>query len=191
MRDAGFKIGKKMFVQIHDGKIEVEQHQNDQKLQDPDKSYIKGNSHYDKNGYQGYKVNLKLERDDKYMPVYLSQPYQVYNFLKSLQYEPREKVLSLMLDNKNKLVGVYESSKGGIDSASLSPYEVFQPAYLANSKRLILAHNHPSGDSEPSRQDIDITDRLKKAADLNNVQLLDHIVIGYDQYTSLKEKGLL
>lgn len=188
--DAGFRPGEHMIVRLREGRIEIAPSREIQPLEKLAESYIQPISYFD-NGYKGYRVNMRLERQYDLEPRYISQAYQVYDFLKGLEHEPHEKVLSVMLDTSNKVVGVYEASKGGVDRAMLSPYEVFQPAYLANSKRIILAHNHPSGDSNPSTQDHDITSRIKKAAEVNGMQLLDHVIIGDGNYTSFTEKGYL
>lgn len=190
LNDAGFKRGEVMAVTIKDGRIEIERGMEMPILEEIADNYIKPISFYD-GGYKGYEVELKLERHDNYKPLYLSSSGDVYKFLKPLQYEPREKIISMMLDTRNKLVGVYEASHGCIDKTFLTPYEVFQAAYLANSKRIVLAHNHPSGDSEPSKQDRDITDKIKQASEIMNVQLLDHIVIGDGNYTSFADERYL
>lgn len=71
------------------------------------------------------------------------------------------------------------------------PREVFKEALLYSSNKIFLIHNHPSGDTEPSREDILITERLKKAGELLGVEVLDHIIIGNGKYSSLRECGYL
>lgn len=190
LNDAGFKVGELMNVEVNDGKIAIERGKKIEEPERPAEDTIKQKSFYD-GGYKGYRVDVKLDRQKEYEPVYISNATDAYDFLKPLQYEPRENLLSVMLDTKNKVVGVYESAKGGRDSAYLTPYEVIQPAYLANSRRIILAHNHPSGESEPSQQDFDLTKRIKQALETVNMQLLDHIIIGDGNYTSFTEMGYL
>jgi DNA repair protein RadC len=92
------------------------------------------------------------------------------------------------MNTKNKIVGVFEISHGTVNASLVTPREVFQKALLANAVSIILMHNHPSGDSTPSQQDIEITKRLVEAGKIVGVDVLDHIVVG-DNYVSLKGKG--
>lgn len=76
-------------------------------------------------------------------------------------------------------------------AALVHPREVFKAAILANAAALILVHNHPSGDPEPSAEDRAITERLKQAGELLGIRVLDHVVIGDDKFRSFAEEGLL
>ena len=133
LNDAGFRRGELMAVKIRNGRIEIER---GEYIQDTDviTESMRIKSFYD-NGYKGYEVKVRLERHKEFEPLFLSNAHDVYDFLKPLQYEPREKVLTVMLDNSNKVVGVHESAKGCIDRALLTPLEVFQPAYLLCVKK--------------------------------------------------------
>ena len=102
--------------------------------------------------------------------------------------EPEEYMYMICMNVKNKVIGVFEISHGTVNASLVSPREVFQKALLANAVSVILMHNHPSGDSTASREDIDITKRLVEAGKIIGVEVLDHIIIG-DRYASLKEKG--
>lgn len=102
--------------------------------------------------------------------------------------EPEEYMYMICLNTKNRVIGVFEISHGNVNSSIVGTREVFQKALLANAVSIILMHNHPSGDSTPSRQDIDITSKLVEAGRILGIEVLDHIIIG-DRYTSLKEKG--
>ena len=84
-----------------------------------------------------------------------------------------------------------EISKGDLNSSIVHPREVFKYALRYSANSIICLHNHPSGDPTPSSQDIDITKRLEEVGDLVGIRLLDHIIIGYNKYVSLKEKGLM
>lgn len=94
------------------------------------------------------------------------------------------------LNTKLHMTSVFEISHGNVNSSVVSPREVFQKALLANAVSIILMHNHPSGDTKPSREDIEVTKRLVEAGKIVGVQVLDHLIIG-DDYCSLKEKGYL
>ena len=102
--------------------------------------------------------------------------------------EPEEYMYMICMNVKNKVIGVFEISHGTVNASLVSPREVFQKALLANAVSVIFLHNHPSGDCTPSREDIEITNRLVEAGKILNVEVLDHIIVG-DRYTSLKEKG--
>ena len=81
--------------------------------------------------------------------------------------------------------------RGTINTSLVHPREVFKRALLNNASNIMVAHNHPSGDPNPSKEDIQITERLKEAGNLLGINLLDHIIVGEDKYISLKEKGVL
>lgn len=90
-----------------------------------------------------------------------------------------EEVLALLcLDTKNKIIGAFEVSRGTINSSMAHPREVYKRALLMNSARIMLCHNHPSGEIEPSNADNSMTERMKKAGDLIGIDLLDHFIIG-------------
>jgi DNA repair protein RadC len=103
----------------------------------------------------------------------------------------REHCLTLNLDTKHQLVATTTVSIGSIDHTFMSPREIYRDALLHNAAAVILAHNHPSGDPEPSRDDELITARLARAGDLLGVSTLDHIVIGHGRWVSLAHRGLL
>ena len=95
----------------------------------------------------------------------------------------------LFLDNRHRLICYKQMFNGTIDSASVYPREVVKAALQTNSAAVIFAHNHPSGVAEPSRADIDITQRLTKALALIEVRVLDHIIVGDGYQVSLAERG--
>lgn len=104
---------------------------------------------------------------------------------------PEEYMYMVCLNTKLDMIGVFEISHGNVNSSVVGTREVFQKALLANAVSVIVMHNHPSGDCSPSREDIEVTKRLIDAGNILGVQLLDHIIIGRPNYTSLKEKGYL
>ncbi len=95
----------------------------------------------------------------------------------------------LFLDNRHRLISYEPLFRGTIDSASVYPREVVKAALTCNAAAVVLAHNHPSGVAEPSRADIDITAKLKKALTLIDVRVLDHIIVGDNYQVSLAERG--
>lgn len=112
-------------------------------------------------------------------------------FMEELRHEEKEKILLLSLDNKLHLIEKYILSVGTVNATLLSPREVFVQALKCKASRIMLLHNHPSGDSSPSRQDIIITKKIKEAGILVEIPIIDHIIIGNGNYTSMNEKGLL
>ena len=104
---------------------------------------------------------------------------------------PEEYMYMVCMNTKLDMTGVFEISHGNVNSSVVGTREVFQKALLANAVSVVLLHNHPSGDSTPSREDIKVTERLMKAGDILGIDVLDHIIIGRPGYTSLKEKGYM
>jgi len=105
----------------------------------------------------------------------------------------REQLVVCCLDTKNQPQSVNVVSIGTLNSSSIChPREIFKIAVMSNSASVIVFHNHPSGDPDPSNEDISITNRLKEAGKIMGIELLDHIIIGSEgRYCSLKEKGIL
>lgn len=103
----------------------------------------------------------------------------------------REHVMLVCLNVKNQPINVSTVAIGGLSGAGLRVADIYKTALLSNASRIMLAHNHPSGDPTPSRDDIEITKRIREAGDLLGVQLLDHIVVGDGVYCSMNERGLL
>ncbi len=103
----------------------------------------------------------------------------------------RERCLAALLDTKHRLLEVATVSVGSIDHTFMSPREVFRDALLANAAALVLAHNHPSGDPEPSRDDELVTRRLVRAGELIGVEVLDHLVVGGRRWVSLARRGVV
>ena len=95
------------------------------------------------------------------------------------------------LDNRHKVIAVDHLFSGTIDGASVHPREVVRAALAHNAAAALLAHNHPSGTTEPSQADRDITAELKRALALIDVRVLDHIIVGGIDTTSMAERGLL
>lgn len=108
-----------------------------------------------------------------------------------LHEQSEEYLYMLCMNTKLDLTSVFELSHGNVNSSVVGIREMFQKALLANAVSIILMHNHPSGDPNPSRQDIDITKRAKEAGQLIGVDVLDHIIVGRPGYASLKEKGYM
>lgn len=103
----------------------------------------------------------------------------------------REHFLVLYLDRKGGVITKENVSIGGLHSSIVHPREVFKTAVKRSAASIILAHNHPSGDPSPSRQDVEITRRLTEAGRIMGIEIMDHVIIGENGYCSFKEKGLI
>ena len=101
----------------------------------------------------------------------------------------REVFSVLLLDTRHQLLGYHELFHGTIDTTSVHPREVVKLALHKNAAAIIVAHNHPSGNADPSQSDILITQRLKAALELVDIRLLDHFIIGQGEITSLADQG--
>jgi DNA repair protein RadC len=105
----------------------------------------------------------------------------------------RERFLVMFLTGRNTVIGIEELFKGTLTNAAVYPREVVRKALLVNAAAVVLAHNHPSGKLLPSRDDVEITKRIREAVKLIDVCVHDHIIIGYGQedYYSFADHGLL
>jgi len=103
----------------------------------------------------------------------------------------REVFKVLMLDTKHRIIAIETLSVGDLTGTLVHPRELFKDAMRRNSAAVILVHNHPSGDPEPSPDDIDLTRRLVAGGRLLGIEVLDHIIIGDNRYVSLKERGFV
>jgi DNA repair protein RadC len=107
-----------------------------------------------------------------------------------LKGKKKEYFLALLLDTRNQLIRIAEISVGSLDSSIVHPREVFKEAITASAASVIFVHNHPSGDTEASEDDIQLTKRLAEAGEIMGIDVLDHIIIGDKKYISLKREGL-
>lgn len=118
--------------------------------------------------------------------IIINSSLDVANLLmEELRYEKREIVKLIILNSKNIVQRILDVSYGGINSAVVEPKEVLLEAIKMQAPKIILVHNHPSGDPNPSKEDYRITDRLYDCADLMGIKLLDHVIIGDGVYKSI------
>jgi DNA repair protein RadC len=139
-----------------------------------------------------YKVMLvrdkKIETDTKFINSSDDANKLLQSYLNGVD---REHFVVILLNRKNGIIGINTVSVGDLSSSIVHPREVFKPAIVAGAASIIVAHNHPSGDPAPSRDDINVTKRLKEAGDILGINVLDHIIIGDGCYRSLKARDLL
>lgn len=130
--------------------------------------------------------------DELKMAHEFTDPHTARMYLQTeLEHREREIFLVLFLDNQHCLIKTEEMFLGTINSASVYPREIIKTALYCNAAALILAHNHPSGLAEPSPSDKQITEKIKNAAELMEIRILDHFVIGKGSYFSFAEQGWL
>jgi len=135
------------------------------------------------------RVEGYLESDDK--PI-LKTPEDIAGLVQSrLKDKKKEYFLAVLLDTRNQLIKVAEISVGSLDTSVVHPREVFKEAISACAASVIFVHNHPSGDTEASEEDIKLTKRLADAGGIVGIDVLDHIIIGGKSHASLKRQGLL
>lgn len=118
----------------------------------------------------------------------ISSAKDVFLLYQNLKDEKQEKFIILSLNSKNKIIGEEMISKGTIDSAAIHPREVFKSAIKNSASRIILVHNHPSGDPSPSEADRQITDKLIETGDFLGIAIRDHVILGDQKWWSWREE---
>ncbi|NLZ38243.1 MAG: DNA repair protein RadC [Firmicutes bacterium] len=134
----------------------------------------------------------RISNRARYETVMISSPSEVAALvMEEMRHKLREHFRVLLLDTKNKVLGIEEISIGSLNSSLVHPREVFRPAIRKACASIILIHNHPSGDPTPSREDVEVTKRLTAVGKLIGIGVLDHLIIGDGRFLSMREKGLL
>ena len=135
-------------------------------------------------------IRMAKERFDN-RPIFQKPQDIASYYMETCRHLEVEKVFLLCLDNQLRLIKECELSKGTINMSLMSPREIFIEALKSNAVHILLIHNHPSGDPDPSRADIQISKKIMDAGKIMDIQLLDHIIIGDHSYVSLKEQKLI
>src|SRR3989344_253839 len=110
-------------------------------------------------------------------------------FHERLKDEKQEHFYILMLNSQNNIIGEHLVSKGILDASILHPREVFKPAIKNSASKIILVHNHPSGDPNPSQEDLEITKRIEEAGRMVDIKVLDHVIIGNEVWWGWRENS--
>lgn len=118
-------------------------------------------------------------------------PAEAYTLVRDLKSARKEHLVALYLDAQNRLILRETVSIGTLNTTRTHPREVLQPAVVHSAMAFILVHNHPSGSLDPSRDDVEFTRAMARAAEMMGVSLYDHIIVSRRGYVSLKERGLL
>ncbi|HEY6837456.1 MAG TPA: DNA repair protein RadC [Geobacteraceae bacterium] len=129
----------------------------------------------------------RLERESRYTSP--DQVFEHYHY--TYRDRRKEYFLALLLDGKNRVIREVQISEGSLNQSIVHPREVFNPAVRESAAAIILVHNHPTGDPTPSREDLEITRRLREAGELMGVKVLDHIIIGDGEFVSFVSQGLM
>ena len=137
--------------------------------------------------YNRFSINKKLEKN-----YIISKPEDIYDLVKDdMKYFEQEHFRILMLNTKNILINIKDIFIGASDSSVIETRKVFKEALKYNAKNITICHNHPSGDPNPSKEDVNISLRIKEAGKIIGIDLLDHIIIGDNRFVSLKYKGVI
>jgi len=124
-------------------------------------------------------------------PPVVRQAEDAYRLLADMAHLEQETLRAILLDIRERVLAIPTIYVGNVGSFLVRPAEVFREAIRRNAVSLILAHNHPSGDPEPSPEDVAMTRDLIAAGRLLGIRVLDHLIIGRGRYTSLRERGLI
>ncbi len=136
----------------------------------------------------GNRTSAKLDNNQKSA---ISSPEDVYDELQAkARGKKKEYFWAVLLDTRNKIIKSVEISIGSLDSSIVHPRELFKEAIAASASSIIVAHNHPSGNPQASQEDIKLTKRLKESGELIGIELADHIILGDEQFISMKREGL-
>jgi DNA repair protein RadC len=135
------------------------------------------------------KVHIQITKDNTISyNAKITQPKDIVNFIDSIEnysYYATEVVIVIALNTKNEIIAYCEINKGGINTCNIDIPSIFRVLFGTNANKFILAHNHPSGDSTPSKQDIEVTKKIQKASQLLNIEFLDHIIMTDTDYVSI------
>lgn len=136
--------------------------------------------------YRAYKEIIKQDKNQK-----MNNPLSIYKFCSDMILMKSEIVRAVFLNTKLEYLGFKNVSKGTLDGSLVHPREVFREAILKNASSIILVHNHPSGNPDPSDEDKRITEKITDSGKLIGINLLDHIIIGKGRFYSFKAKRII
>ena len=139
-------------------------------------------------------VSIHLVREKSILWEYrkINNPTDAYNLLRDFLSDiDREKFIVVCLNTKNEPVNINTVSVGSINSTLVKPMDVMKTAILSNCNKILLAHNHPSGDPSPSKDDLAMTERIRNAGKILGIEIVDHIIIAGKKYYSFLEKQLM
>lgn len=137
-------------------------------------------------------LGKRLVQEEWGQSDYIRSPEDAYFLVKNdMRYLDREHFRTIMLSIKNQVLAQETVAIGSLSAALVHPRELFKNCIRKSAAAIILVHNHPSGDPDPSPEDIKLTDRLVQAGALLGIQVVDHIIVGDSRYVSLRERGFI
>ncbi len=131
------------------------------------------------------------ERPIEYKTGMISSSYAGNFGIREIGDEASEVVLVVVLNTKNEINAIHRTFAGSLNTSVAHPREIFRTAILNNGARIMLYHNHPSGNTEPSDADLAFTRRVVDCGEMIGIEVIDHIIVTDNQYLSLKEQGLI
>lgn len=140
-----------------------------------------------------YKIKLQMIKQDnvRITDKTMTNAIDIIDFINSIEgYDKaiNENVIVIMLNTKNKIIAYSEIGIGANNNCYIDIPSIFKTLFTTNTSKFILAHNHPSGDATPSKEDIATTKKIKEVSELMGVQFLDHIIIGENEYKSIMKE---
>jgi len=139
-----------------------------------------------------FELGRREELEPEFKNYDVKDPESVVKAIRaSIKDKAKEHFKLILLNPRNKIIGISTISIGTLNASLVHPREVFKDAIMHSAASVVLAHNHPSGDPEPSEDDITITKRLTEAGKILGVEVIDHIIVGKNGFFSFKEKGLI
>ena len=139
-----------------------------------------------------FEMGARLARAPLEPGLKLQSPEQVAAHFGARMRRYRQEVfVVLLLDSRHRLIGEVEVSRGSLNQSLVHPREVFAPALRESAAAILVLHNHPSGDPQPSREDHEVTRRLVRAGEILGIRVVDHLVLGGGEFTSFARTGQL
>jgi DNA repair protein RadC len=137
-------------------------------------------------------LGRRIATEPRNRRVHIGSPQDVAElFMEELRPLKKECFKALLLNIKNEIIAIEGISVGNVNASMADPREVFRPAVKRGAASLVLVHNHPSGNPEPSDADIAITERLAEAGELLGIKVVDHLILGDGAFVSLRQKRLI
>jgi len=140
------------------------------------------------------RIEVVQESKKNYCSEPFSQPADVFlnqRLQKEFRNADREKFIAVHLNTKNQIISYEVVSVGSLNASIVHPREVFKGAILSNAASVVLCHNHPSGDPNPSKEDKQLTNRLEKAGKILGIEVLDHVIFAGSNFYSFKAEEVL
>lgn len=136
-----------------------------------------------------FELGKRLLKDKK--SVLILSPEAVWQELREIRTHKKEHFMVFYLDIRNQMIEKEIISIGSLNASLVHPREVFEPAIKNSAAQIIIAHNHPSGDTEPSQDDLEITKRLVEAGKILGIEIIDHIIVSQKSFLSFSERNLI